>query len=148
MWHVVRMRIACPSCAAAYDVADSLLPAGRIVQCARCSKAWVPVEAPRVDEPEPERFPAEPPAELKPEPRPVRETDVDSPRLTALDRMARRAPPPRSSGGAALRAFWAVSIVVVLALLWGAYAWRGEVMTRWPQSVRAYSLLGLTAPQH
>jgi len=145
------MRIACPSCAAAYDVADSLLPAGRIVQCARCSKAWVPVEAPHVDAPEPERFPSEPRAELRPEPQqpePASETEAESPRLTAVDRFAQRAPLPRSSGGAALRVFWAVSIVVVLGLLWGAYTWRGDVMAYWPQSVRAYSLLGLTSPQH
>jgi hypothetical protein len=99
-----------------------------------------------VDESEHDRFPFEPPAELKPEP--ATETDVDSPRLTAIDRLAQRAPLPRSSGGDALRVFWAVSIVVVLGLLWGAYTWRGEVMAHWPQSVRAYSLLGLTAPQH
>ena len=148
VWHLVGMRITCPSCAAAYDVADSLLPAGRTVQCARCSKAWVPVEAPRVVEPEPERFPSEPPAELKSEPEPATETEAGSPRLTTVDRFAERAPLPRSSGGMVLRAFWAVGIVVVLGLLWGAYTWRGDVMAYWPQSVRAYSLLGLTAPQH
>jgi predicted Zn finger-like uncharacterized protein len=140
------MRIACPSCGAAYDVADSLLPAGRTVQCARCSKAWVPVEPPRVDEPE--QVPPEPPAKLKPDSERAAETDLDSPRLTAVDRFAQRERPPRPSGGAALRVFWAVSIVVVLGLLWGAYAWRADIMAYWPESVRVYSLLGLTAPQH
>lgn len=146
VWHLVRMRIACPSCAAAYDVADSLLPVGRTVQCARCSKAWVPVEAPRVDEPE--QVPPEPAPKRKPEAERAAETDLDSPRLTAVDRFAQREPPPRLSGGAARRVFWAMSIVVVLGLLWGAYTWRADVMAYWPESVRVYSLLGLTAPQH
>ena len=146
VWHLGRMRIACPYCAAAYDVADSLLPAGRIVQCARCSQAWVPVEAALVDEPEPERFPSALAAEQKPQPAPAAE--AGSLRLTPVDRLAQRAPLPRSSGGAAQGVFWAVSIAVVLGVLWGAYAWRDDVMAHWPQSIRAYSLLGLTAPQH
>jgi predicted Zn finger-like uncharacterized protein len=135
------MRIVCPSCSAAYEVADSLLTPGRIVQCARCGKAWVglPLEAPLVDEPVP--------AEFAPDPMAERELDTETPRLTALDRLAQRAP-PRSSRGAALRAAWAACIVVVLGLLWGAYVWRTDVMADWPSSVRLYSLLGLAAPQH
>lgn len=142
VWHLVRMRIACPSCSAAYDVADSLLPAGRIVQCARCNEAWtaVPVEAPPVNRPEPQEFTAEPTAELQPE--------LEKPRLTAVDRMAQRTPPPRSSGGTVSRAVWAASIVVVLGLLWGAYTWRANIMTHWPQSVAVFSLFGLAPPQH
>jgi predicted Zn finger-like uncharacterized protein len=138
------MRIACPSCSAAYDVADSLLPAGRIVQCARCNEAWiaVPVEAPPVNEPETEESTAEPTAELQPGP------ETQKPRLTAVDRLAQRAPPPRSPGGTARRATWAACIVVVLGLLWGAYTWRADVMTHWPQSVQLYSLFGLAPPQH
>lgn len=137
------MHIVCPSCSAAYEVADSLLAPGRIVQCARCGEAWValPLEAPLVNEPGPAEFASEPLA--KPEP----ETEPETPRLTALDRLAQRAP-PRSSGGAALRAAWAASIVVVLGLLWTAYAWRADVMADWPPSVRLYSLLGLAAPRH
>jgi predicted Zn finger-like uncharacterized protein len=144
LWHLVGMRIACPSCSAAYDVADSLLPPGRIVQCARCNKAWtaVPVEAPPVNEPEPREFTAEPAAEWQPE------TEAEKPRLTAVDRLAHRSPPPRSPGGTAVRAAWAASIAAVLGLLWVAYTWRADVMTQWPQSVRVYSLFGLAPPQH
>jgi hypothetical protein len=64
-----------------------------------------------------------------------------------MERLAQTAP-PRSPGGAALRATWVASIVVILALLWGAYVWRADVMADWPQTVRLYSLLGLAVPQH
>ena len=37
------MRITCPSCSAGYEVPDSLMPAGRIVRCARCGSEWTPV---------------------------------------------------------------------------------------------------------
>jgi predicted Zn finger-like uncharacterized protein len=147
------MRIVCPSCLAAYDVADPLLTPGRTVRCTRCGGEWVAleaeaplvkaetslvtVEAPLANEPEPEELPIGPSEEPEPESR----------RLTAMDRLAQPMP-LRSSGGAAQRVAWVASIVVILALLWGAYAWRAEVMADWPPSVRLYSLLGLAAPQH
>lgn len=133
------MRIVCPSCSAAYEVVESLLIPGRIVRCARCGAEWValPAEAPVAHDPEPEELSTEPPQEREPE----------SPRLSAMDRLAQTAP-PRSSRGAALRATWVASIVVILGLLWGAYAWRADVMADWPPSVRLYSLLGLAIPRH
>ena len=161
LWHLVRMRIVCPSCSAAYDVADSLLTPGRTVRCTRCGKEWVvlieaeaplvqakpppaeveaplvEVAAPLVHEPAPEELSAEAPGE--------RETE--SRRLTAMDRLAQPMA-LRSSGRAALRVAWAASVVIILWLLWGAYAWRADVMADWPPSVRLYSLLGLAAPQH
>ncbi len=154
------MRIVCPSCSAAYDVADPLLTPGRTVRCTRCGEEWVAfkaeaplvkveappakveappveVEAPGVTEPEPEELSTEAPEEREP----------DSRRLTAMDRLAQPMP-LRSSGGAALRIAWLASIAVILGLLWGAYAWRADVMADWPPSIRVYSLFGLTAPQH
>jgi predicted Zn finger-like uncharacterized protein len=147
------MRIVCPSCSAAYDVADSLLTPGRTVRCARCGGEWVArkveaplvnveaplvtVEAPLVREPEPEELPPDLPEEQ----------DLESRRLTAMDRLAQPTP-PRSSGGAAWQVAWLAIIVVILGLLWGAYAWRADVMADWPQSAHLYSLLGLAAPQH
>ncbi len=141
------MRIVCPSCSAAYDVTDSLLTPGRTVRCSRCGEEWVArtVEAPMVNEPEPKPEPGPEPGEMSPEP--PEEREPESPRLTAMDRLAQTAP-PQSSGRAALRTAWVASIVVILALLWGAYAWRADVMADWPPSVRLYSLLGLAAPQH
>ena len=37
------MRIACPSCSAAYDLPEEQLAAGRAVRCARCGAKWTPV---------------------------------------------------------------------------------------------------------
>ena len=132
------MRIVCPSCSAAYEVSESLLRPGRIVRCVRCGHEWVglTVEAPLVDEPEVEVLPEVPV-----------EREWEAPRLSAMDRLA-QAGPPRPARGVALRTAWAVSIVIVLALLWCGYAWRGEIMAHWPPSIRLYSLLGLDAQRH
>jgi predicted Zn finger-like uncharacterized protein len=140
------MRIVCPSCSAAYDVADSLLTPGRTVRCTRCGEEWVAlkveappvqIEAPLVNEPKPVQFSPKAPEQQEPESR----------GLTAMDRLAQPLP-LRSSGGAALRIAWLAIVVVILGLLWGAYAWRADVMADWPPSARLYSLLGLAAPQH
>jgi predicted Zn finger-like uncharacterized protein len=140
------MRIDCPSCSAAYDVADSLLTPGRTVRCTRCGEEWVAlkveappvqIDAPLVNEPKPLEF----------SPKAPEEQELESRGLTAMDRLAQPLP-LRSSGGAALRTTWLAIVVVVLGLLWGAYAWRADVMADWPPSVRLYSLLGLAAPQH
>lgn len=139
VWHFGRMRIVCPSCSAAYDVADSLLTPGRTVRCARCSEAWVarPVEPSTVDEPKsPDITPA-----------PLTEPEPETPRPAAMDRLALGGP-ARSSGGVGLAVAWTVSVVVLVGLLaWGAYAWRAEIVASWPASARLYSLLGLAAPR-
>jgi hypothetical protein len=44
----------------------------------------------------------------------------------------------------ALSIAWALSVVVLLAAIWGAYASRDAIMHAWPPSVRAYAALGLT----
>jgi predicted Zn finger-like uncharacterized protein len=132
------MRIVCPSCSAAYEVADSLVVPGRIVQCARCRTEWVAltVEASDEDEPEPdtEILPSE-----------ADEPGLGMPRLTAMHRLAQTAP-ARSRGGGALRAAWAGSILLVLVLGWAFFAWRADVMQGWPASIRLYSALGLATP--
>ena len=136
LWHPVRMRIVCPSCQAAYDVPDSLVLPGRIVRCARCSTEWVAltVEAPEQDEPEPESF-----SDARDQP------ELDSPRLSAMDRLAQPVR-LRALRGSGLRAAWIASIVLLLALGWAAYAWRSNVMHAWPASIRLYSALGLSVP--
>jgi hypothetical protein len=37
----------------------------------------------------------------------------------------------------------AISIAVLIALGWAAYAWRAEVMLAWPPSQRLFAALGL-----
>ena len=139
LWQLVRMRIVCPSCDAAYEVANSLVVPGRIVRCSRCGGEWVAltVEAPVADnepEAEPELFPDA-----------LAEHELTTPRLTAMDRLiqtGRR----RRGGGAALRLAWGASIVLLLALGWAAYVWRADVMQSWPASIRLYSGFGPTTP--
>src|SRR5690348_17886277 len=74
----VCMRLICPSCSVAYEVPDSLVPAGRAVRCVRCGGEWTPVAA-AVEEaaPEPE-----------PEPEPVVREPGPLPPFTAMERLA------------------------------------------------------------
>ncbi len=123
------MRIDCPSCAAAYEVPDSLLAAGRTVRCARCGKDWVPV-AEKPVEPEPAR------PEHTPPPR-----DPVPAGQSAMDRLAAQPAEPPST--LKLRIAWAASLIVLLLLAGAAYGWRTQIMQAWPPSARAYAILGL-----
>lgn len=127
------MRIVCPACAAAYEVPVERLVPGRAVRCARCGTDWTPLAA------EPERAPAAP--ELQPEPLPP---PPEPEPATAIPIAASSEAPSRAAGPvSALGVAWAVSILVLLAAAWGAYAERGAVMHAWPPSIRAYAALGL-----
>jgi len=130
------MRIVCPSCTAAYEVPDSLVTAGRAVRCARCGEEWVPLTV----APGPVTEPEAPPT--------MRRSWDDEPeqsRLSAMERLAQSpAVVPRPS--VAVRAAWAVSVAVLVLLVWSAYAWRSDVMRIWPPSIRAYDALGVAPP--
>ncbi len=39
---------------------------------------------------------------------------------------------------------WAVSLIVLLALVGGAFVWRAQIMHAWPPSARVYATLGLS----
>ena len=139
------MRIVCPTCAATYDVPDSLLTGTRAVRCARCHGQWTP-EPPEHDEPLrwPDETPAEPPpaepTEAAPEPaEPV--PPRPRPSLSAMDRLA--AQPTISTSSARLRVAWAASLVLVLLLCAGAYAGRAQILHAWPPSARMYAAFGL-----
>jgi predicted Zn finger-like uncharacterized protein len=60
----------------------------------------------------------------------------------AIDRLMGERPPPRR-GGLGLQLAWVLSVVVIVAALVAAYAWRDAVMTAWPASARLYAALGL-----
>ena len=130
------MRIECPSCGAVYEVANSLVPAGRTVRCARCAREWMPVPAAPVLEPEPDPQP-------EPERPEVVETKppVAAARPSAMDRLAAHRPAPRPS--ARLRLAWAASALLLVLAVAAAYAWRGQVVAGWPPSARVYTLFGL-----
>lgn len=132
------MRIVCPACSAAYDVADALLARGRRVRCVRCGQEWQP-EAARaaVAEPHWPDLGAMPPAPVEP--------DIEyepAPRFTAMDRLASSRAEARRRPLLLLLA-WAASIAVLLGLCGAGYAWRAELVQVWPPSARVYSALGL-----
>ncbi len=150
------MRITCPDCGAHYEVPESKLAGRKAVRCSRCGADWSPLgeEEPEpaspppsqmmarlesVGVPEPEMAPeAEPtvpvPIEIEPEPPPGG--------FTAMQRLAQAAEPPGPSIW--LRLAWAISVVLLVALLWSAFNWRADIMRVWPPSMRAYAAFGLT----
>lgn len=129
------MRIQCPACAATYEVPANLLKPGLTVRCARCANEWVPPaeadESPPLATPVPTPE-SRPEPEVRAQPRPVART---------APRKAPAAPP--APGARALRAAWIASVVVLAALLWGAFSQRDAVMKAWPPSIRVYAALGL-----
>lgn len=86
------MRIACPNCAAAYEVPDRLLASGpRALRCARCGQTWTPSESvPPQAAPAPEDRPAPPP----PSPPPDMVEPEPEPELPPPSPLVRPAPPP------------------------------------------------------
>ena len=161
------MRIACPTCNAAYEVAAERLAPGRDVRCARCGTLWAPVAAEDAAPPlplpaEPER-PAPPPEPVLPEPppaeppaeAPILEPEVAGPARRPLfvpvaphptPNLVDEAPdsPPRA-GRRLLAAAWVGSLVVVLAVAWATWAFRAEIVLLWPASGRLYGWLGYGA---
>jgi predicted Zn finger-like uncharacterized protein len=154
------MRLACPECAAEYDVPEAALGAARRLRCTACGTSWdwtpqaTPPPEPEPDEPAaaPEA-PAEPPPEntAPPPPRidasPIEAARIGGARIeVAREERIATAPPParagaRGSGGVALA--WILSLAILLAAAAALYAWRVPVMAAWPPSIRLYAALGL-----
>ena len=124
------MRLVCPSCSVAYEVPDSLVPAGRVVRCARCAGEWTPVAVQEIAAEEPEQAP--PPVAREPGPLPA---------LTAMDRLT--AHPAMSRPDRMLQAAWGLSVVLIVVAIGAGYVWRGAVMHAWPPSERMYGMLGM-----
>ncbi len=121
------MHVTCPNCAARYAVEPAALgPAGRTVQCVRCSHRWF--ETPP---PPPPGLPPSPP----PEPTPhfvIRPTTAGS-GLPVVAKPPPLPPPPRRSAGTWI----AVALVLLIACGLGAYAYRDDLMRRLPPEWRA-----------
>jgi predicted Zn finger-like uncharacterized protein len=125
------MRIACPSCAAEYEVPSASLRPHLKVRCARCNAEWIPVQdAVAV---EPEQTPAAN-GENQPVP-PVGQT--------AMDRLA-AAPPPSPS--AMLRAAWLVTVLLLAGSAASALIWRNHVTRMWPASAWLLGMVDRIAP--
>ena len=141
------------------------------MRCARCGTEWPPLpaaetRAPRdspplvppslvpssLDPPDPTvwRAPERVSSPAVPLANPDAGADLDltrklprNPRvLTAPSAAEAVARPPRRSDTAPLIA-WLASLVLLIALIAAAYAWRGSIMAAWPPSERLYAVLGL-----
>jgi predicted Zn finger-like uncharacterized protein len=144
------MRIACPACAATYDVPDRLLAGpARTLRCSRCGADFA---LPRIepDAPEPPPAPSPPPSEPEPAPPPEpppAATPEPAPEPAAPERTAPMvsralAPVPEAASPALARA-WIASIVVVAAALASFFVFHAKVMEVWPASTRLFAALGL-----
>jgi predicted Zn finger-like uncharacterized protein len=140
------MRIVCPSCRAAYEVPDTLLAGGKAVRCAKCGAEWTPPSVTPASPPQPPP-PAAPPEEAE---APARiEPRLSAFRPRSVDSLDDARPPPRDDEiefaprrrGALIA--WLLSLLVLAALIWAAFAFRGAVMGAWPPSTRLYAALGL-----
>lgn len=149
------MRIACPSCAAEYEVPDAALAAGpRLLKCARCGHqfqaalpeaaapepAMAPSPAPAPDPAPPQAAPPPPapPADRPPPSRgPTQSMPIDPPLPRLSDAPA--SPPDRLA-----LAGWIMTLVVVALGTYAGFAFRGEIMEAWPASARLYQALGLS----
>jgi predicted Zn finger-like uncharacterized protein len=165
------MRVACPSCAAAYEVPDVLLTADRIVRCARCGENWKPM-APAAGQRDDRHAPAGSPAAYRSAPAGAGGTDEvsfadDVPEdtredtsedaigatalpsrgarpVSAMERLAALAPPSHRPD-MALTAAWVASVVLLVVVFAAALVWRHEVAHVWPATGRLYAWVGLPA---
>jgi predicted Zn finger-like uncharacterized protein len=128
------MRIACPSCAATYEVPESRLKPGKMVRCARCGGEWLPARdggqagGARGPAGHSEERAAEPEAERGAEPA------VIQPMMTAMHRLAGYAPSPSRSRG--LIGAWVLTVVILAAAVSTIIIWRQEFISIWPPSGR------------
>ena len=135
------MRIACPSCAAEYDVPESRVKPGKMVRCARCGGEWMAADDLADDVAEPDPGPTL--AEAYPEP--SAEPVVSAPAMTAMDRLpASRSVPPSQSG---LIGAWVLTAVVLTGAATGVIVWREAIVRIWPPSSRILAPADHPMPQ-
>jgi predicted Zn finger-like uncharacterized protein len=163
------MKIVCPSCAAAYEVPESVVASKRAVRCARCGGDWVPGAADEPPSAPPVEAAVEPPAPVTPEPAPVAEEvsepeQIDEPTpTTPAAAPATLAAAQWQSVAAAIAAeaaaqpavpatpktpiaAWFVSVALLAILAASSVAFRAPIMKAWPASTRLYAALGLYHP--
>jgi predicted Zn finger-like uncharacterized protein len=142
---MIRMRIACPSCGAEYEVPDRLLAgAARTLRCSRCGtdfalpRAAAPAPAP------PEPTPA-PPMQAPPAAAPPPAASPPEAPPPPAPAVPERAPVASAAtgGDAALRKAWMASVALVAAGVLALVVWRGAVMAAWPPATRLFAALGL-----
>jgi predicted Zn finger-like uncharacterized protein len=124
------MRIACPSCAAEYEVPASRLTPRKIVRCARCGGEWMPVR--EAEDMTGQLVTVAAPAER--EPAQSAEPAMALPAVTAMDRLAASPVPAPSRAG--LIGAWVLTFVVLVAAIGVTIAYQREIVSLWPPSGR------------
>lgn len=153
------MRIACPSCAAEYDVPEAALAAGpRLMRCTRCghrfeAAAPPPAEPPPAPAPEPAPEPAPDPAPdpgaprrgasaLRPESAPPAEPPAPPPPPALAPAPERPLDPPPQPPRGALILAWLLSLAVLAGLGWALWRYRDAIIESFPPAARLYGLFG------
>ncbi len=129
------MRIACPSCAAEYDVPASRLPPHKKVRCVRCGGEWVPVREAIETEPETEAALPEPVLPVISAPPPV------APPIAGPAVSGKLAPSP-----VGLAAAWVMTFIFLAASLAATIVWRADIMRAWPPSRLILTPMGEKTP--
>lgn len=129
------MLIACPACAATYQVPDHLIGAGRQMRCAKCAHEWWF---------EPEAAPAEEPA-AESQTTPPAPPEPEAPPPLAAEPDARPTPSaePAPGPGLALPLAWAGSVLLVLGGVAGLFVFHAPLAEAWPPLARLYGWFGV-----
>lgn len=131
MRHGGRMRITCPSCAADYEVPDTLLAGGRALRCQRCGTQFTAGAA-------------EPPAVAPPPAPPVEDARPPAPPPAPAPPAPDSEPPAAGVERRASRVGWIISLIVLAAAAVLAVAYRAEIIAAWPPAERLFRALGLS----
>lgn len=118
------------------------------MRCARCGAEWAPIPYAAPDAvPEPVTIPPVPVATADAEAEPSLEMRVPlgfpAPAEPAGKVRASAFPWRGRQIAVTPLAAWVASVVLLVALVAAAYAWRGPIMAAWPPSERLYAALGL-----
>ena len=150
------MIITCPNCETQFNVdAAAFVPNGRTVRCAKCSHKWTqrpPEDAEPPDEAEDAPAPAPTRARPDPDDEPVGDDDLeddlddeDIPEIVERP-VVPDAAPARRRGRAAAIGGWAALVLVIVAVLGGAFFARVEIVALWSPAAQLYALIGFPVP--
>lgn len=127
------MQLACPACAATYQVPDAMIGEGRQMKCVRCGESWF-ASAPLAGGVE-----DEPTSPVAPPPQPIAVEPAAIP--TPSQSPAAEATPPRRSG-ALLSLAWVGSLAAWAAGLYVLWSAGETLMALWPPIARLYAWVG------
>ncbi len=139
------MIITCPNCETQFNVdAAAFIPNGRTVRCAKCSHKWTQrppesAEAPaEAADDVPAAAPAAPPPDAAGD---DLDDDEDIPEIVERPVVPDVAPTRRRGRVAAIGG-WAALVLVVVAVLGGAFFARQPIVELWPPAGQLYALIG------